>query len=287
MQERCFWRNKFGLNFSSSKRERFMEIPTSGIAWTHISYCSNLKIFCQSGILRQLQSVIARCHGSAFSVIIKKILRAVDHLPLTANDYHQHTSAHGSFADTLRLLGRHYDYEVSLAYTFVTKLRFVNMRDIFSLSSCHALIFKLGVCEGLDNSVMSNVSLLEQTAPLLWFTYMNNAFTSKVKTCAQLFSVSQCLSSGEARLFYTHTLLHISAVSGVSVFKGCCFQYNSSNWPGVKRSLNQSAWSMAQAATFLWIFFIRFFAHNWLAFNIHDIAFAHVAYRMGLTASVI
>lgn len=46
-------------------------------------------------------------------VIIKKILRAIDHLPVTAEDLHQHSSAHGSFFDTLFGLGAYSDYEVS------------------------------------------------------------------------------------------------------------------------------------------------------------------------------
>ena len=40
------------------------------------------------------------------------MLRAVEHLPLAANDFHLHSSAHGSFADTLWTLGKHTDFEV-------------------------------------------------------------------------------------------------------------------------------------------------------------------------------
>lgn len=63
-------------------------------------------------MLRQLQSVLGRCNGPAYDVIVKKMLRAVEHLPLSPDDLHQHTSAHGSFADTLWTLGGHADFEV-------------------------------------------------------------------------------------------------------------------------------------------------------------------------------
>ena len=77
--------------------------------------CSTKKDFCKCGILRQLQSVLGRCTAQTYVVIVKKILRAIEHLPLTPEDLHQHSSAHGSFADTLWTLGGHSDHEVSSA----------------------------------------------------------------------------------------------------------------------------------------------------------------------------
>jgi len=61
--------------------------------------------------------VVGRCTGMAYVVIIKKILRAIDTLPITAEEMHQHSSAHGSFADTLWILGGHSDLEVRLSST--------------------------------------------------------------------------------------------------------------------------------------------------------------------------
>ena len=55
---------------------------------------------------------MGRCTGRAYLVIIKKILRAVDHLPLKPEDLHQQSSAHGSFFDTLFASGMYTDYEV-------------------------------------------------------------------------------------------------------------------------------------------------------------------------------
>ncbi len=76
--------------------------------------CSTRRDFCKCGVLRQLQSVVARCTGPAYAVILKKILRAVEELPITPEEMHQHSSAHGSFADTLWALGGHSDSEVSV-----------------------------------------------------------------------------------------------------------------------------------------------------------------------------
>lgn len=76
--------------------------------------CSTKREFCNCGILRQLQIILSRCtSGAAYSVIVKKVLRAIEHLPLTAENFHQHSSAHGSFSDTLWTLGGHNDYEAS------------------------------------------------------------------------------------------------------------------------------------------------------------------------------
>ncbi|CAK0751346.1 hypothetical protein CVIRNUC_002061 [Coccomyxa viridis] len=67
---------------------------------------------CKNGILHQLQVVHTRCVGPQYSVILKKMLRCVDHLPLTPNDIHTASSAHGSFGDVLHQLCRHTDLEV-------------------------------------------------------------------------------------------------------------------------------------------------------------------------------
>ncbi len=60
-----------------------------------------------------VQVVHTRCVGPQYSVILKKMLRCVDHLPLTPNDIHTASSAHGSFGDVLHQLCRHTDLEVS------------------------------------------------------------------------------------------------------------------------------------------------------------------------------
>ena len=53
-----------------------------------------------------------RCVGPQYSVILKKMLRCVDHLPLTPSDIHTASSAHGSFGDVLHQLCKHIDLEV-------------------------------------------------------------------------------------------------------------------------------------------------------------------------------
>ncbi len=55
-----------------------------------------------------------RCVGPQYGVILKKMLRCVDHLPLTPNDIHTASSAHGSFGDVLHQLCKHTDLEVLL-----------------------------------------------------------------------------------------------------------------------------------------------------------------------------
>ena len=61
-----------------------------------------------------VQVVHTRCIGPQYSVILKKMLRCVDHLPLTPNDIHTASSAHGSFGDVLHQLCKHTDLEVDL-----------------------------------------------------------------------------------------------------------------------------------------------------------------------------
>ena len=60
-----------------------------------------------------MQVVHTRCVGPQYGVILKKMLRCVDHLPLTPNDIHTASSAHGSFGDVLHQLCKHTDLEVS------------------------------------------------------------------------------------------------------------------------------------------------------------------------------
>ena len=64
------------------------------------------KEFCRCGLLQQLQGAIRRClHGtSRHSVIIRKMLRAAEVLPFTADDFHSMRSGQGSFADLLKTL---------------------------------------------------------------------------------------------------------------------------------------------------------------------------------------
>ena len=63
-----------------------------------------------------MQVVHTRCIGPQYSVILKKMLRCVDHLPLTPNDIHTASSAHGSFGDVLHQLCKHTDLEVQHPY---------------------------------------------------------------------------------------------------------------------------------------------------------------------------
>lgn len=58
------------------------------------------------------QVVHTRCVGPQYGVILKKMLRCVDHLPLTPNEIHTASSAHGSFGDVLHQLCKHNDLEV-------------------------------------------------------------------------------------------------------------------------------------------------------------------------------
>jgi hypothetical protein len=45
-------------------------------------------------------------------VVLRKMLRAVEALPLSADDVHLTRSAHGTFGDILQLLSYHSDLEV-------------------------------------------------------------------------------------------------------------------------------------------------------------------------------
>jgi hypothetical protein len=60
-----------------------------------------------------MQAVHARCMGPQYSVILRKMLRAVDHLPFDPNDLHMASSAQGSFGDVLDQLSHHADLEAS------------------------------------------------------------------------------------------------------------------------------------------------------------------------------
>jgi hypothetical protein len=60
-----------------------------------------------------VQVVHTRCMGPQYGVILKKMLRCVDHLPLMPNDIHTASSAHGSFGDVLHQLCKHSDLEVT------------------------------------------------------------------------------------------------------------------------------------------------------------------------------
>jgi hypothetical protein len=60
------------------------------------------------------QAVCARCVGPQYSVIVRKMLRVVDALPLTPDDVHAAASAHGSFGHVLAQLAQAPDLEVCI-----------------------------------------------------------------------------------------------------------------------------------------------------------------------------
>ncbi|GIL91288.1 hypothetical protein Vretimale_10000 [Volvox reticuliferus] len=64
------------------------------------------------GLLTQLHQAMARNTGKEYSVILRKVLRAVEGLPLEANDVYAVRTAHGNFADMLRQLSSNADYDV-------------------------------------------------------------------------------------------------------------------------------------------------------------------------------
>ena len=64
------------------------------------------------GILQQLLGCFGRNLGEQYAVILRKALRTVEVLPCSADDFRLARSAHGSFADFLKLLTSHSDYEV-------------------------------------------------------------------------------------------------------------------------------------------------------------------------------
>lgn len=61
-----------------------------------------------------LQAVYARCVGPQYAVIVRKMLRAVEALPFTADDLHTASSAHGSFGDVLSQLSHSPDTEARM-----------------------------------------------------------------------------------------------------------------------------------------------------------------------------
>ncbi|GAX78574.1 hypothetical protein CEUSTIGMA_g6014.t1, partial [Chlamydomonas eustigma] len=60
------------------------------------------KDFVTCGILNQLHQAIGRNLSREYSMILRKILRVVEQLPLSANDIYGVRSAHGTFADLLQ-----------------------------------------------------------------------------------------------------------------------------------------------------------------------------------------
>jgi hypothetical protein len=76
------------------------------------TYPSARKLFVQCGILTQIMIVVGGNTGPEFGVILRKVLKVVDSLPLGPHDVYVTRSAHGCFADVLRGLTQHKDYEV-------------------------------------------------------------------------------------------------------------------------------------------------------------------------------
>ena len=70
------------------------------------------KEFVNCGLLRQVLITVGRNVGPPYAVILRKILRVVEALPISADNVYDTRSAHGSFADLLRCLTQHADYEV-------------------------------------------------------------------------------------------------------------------------------------------------------------------------------
>ncbi|KXZ54200.1 hypothetical protein GPECTOR_5g294 [Gonium pectorale] len=70
------------------------------------------KEFVTCGLLTQLHQAMGRNTGKEYCVILRKVLRVVEMLPLEANDVYAVRSAHGNFADMLRQLSSNADYDV-------------------------------------------------------------------------------------------------------------------------------------------------------------------------------
>ncbi|KAG2485616.1 hypothetical protein HYH03_015679 [Edaphochlamys debaryana] len=70
------------------------------------------KEFVACGLLTQLHQAMGRNTGKEYCVILRKVLRAVESLPLEANDVYAVRSAHGTLADMLRTLSTNTDYDV-------------------------------------------------------------------------------------------------------------------------------------------------------------------------------
>ncbi|MEW5296794.1 MAG: hypothetical protein WDW36_000048 [Sanguina aurantia] len=68
--------------------------------------------FVACGLLSQVQQVVGRNFGREYAVILRKVCRVMEALPLTADDLHATRSAHGSFADVLRSLSTNADFDV-------------------------------------------------------------------------------------------------------------------------------------------------------------------------------
>ena len=61
------------------------------------------KEFVVCGILNQLHQAIGRNFSREYSMILRKILRVIESLPLAANDVYSVRSAHGTFANVLQV----------------------------------------------------------------------------------------------------------------------------------------------------------------------------------------
>ncbi|KAG1676074.1 hypothetical protein FOA52_014939 [Chlamydomonas sp. UWO 241] len=70
------------------------------------------KEFITCGMLNQLHQMIGRNFGKEYSMILFKILRVVEALPLTADVVYSVRSAHGTFANVLQELTTNVDFDV-------------------------------------------------------------------------------------------------------------------------------------------------------------------------------
>ncbi|KAK9809740.1 hypothetical protein WJX73_001840 [Symbiochloris irregularis] len=59
---------------------------------------------CECGLVRQLHLVLGHCEGSQHAVVLRKVTRVLEMLPLTADDMYTLTSAQGCLLDTLRVV---------------------------------------------------------------------------------------------------------------------------------------------------------------------------------------
>jgi SET domain/AWS domain len=109
-------------SFTSRQRARLADLSLLLDVVLKTSNLTARREFLRCGLLRQLLSTIGRNTGTQYAVILRKVLRVVEALPVQADDVHHTRSAHGSFADLLRTLTTHSDYEVrSSAWTMIKK----------------------------------------------------------------------------------------------------------------------------------------------------------------------
>ncbi|KAJ9531590.1 hypothetical protein QJQ45_014945 [Haematococcus lacustris] len=128
-----------GGTITSRQRARMADLSLLLDVILKTSSATVKKDFVTCGLLNQLHQAIGRNFSKEFAVLLRKMLRVIEMLPISADDLYSVRSAHGALPDVLLQLTHNQDYDVrTKAQALLKKYPASTVTDPILLQQLHA-----------------------------------------------------------------------------------------------------------------------------------------------------